>query len=241
LNIISATGKVIVTNNKFLNYLNGLRVDSATGGVANGNVFQGSGVSHDIHFTATTGTTDNWSVANNTFTSSSTTAVRIGAGSAGGTFSDNNGDSGGFSILVGSGGPSTNHTITNNHFSSVKVESGLSSGNLFQNNVITGSITHTGGANFALNTWRRNTGAGCAAVFYGTATLANGAATILTPAANSARKFGFSRQAPNASTAIGNLALGNVTAQTSFVIHSLNNSAAVATGDLSSVYWEILE
>ena len=129
----------------------------------------------------------------------------------------------------------------NNLLSGVQVDSGSSTGSLFQNNVITGSITHTGGANFASNTWRRNTGAGCAGVFYGTATLAGGAATVTTPAANSARKFGFSRQALNASTGIGNLTLGTVTAQTSFVINALNDSAATATGDLSSVYWEILE
>lgn len=241
LNIVSATGKVMVANNKFVNYFNALRVDTATGGVANGNVFQGPGGSNDIHFTATTGATDNWSVQNNTFTTSSTTAVRIGGGSSGGTFSGNTGGSGGFSILVGSGGASSNNTIMNNLLSGVQVDSGSSTGSLFQNNVITGSITHTGGANFASNTWRRNTGAGCAGVFYGTATLAGGAATVTTPAANSARKFGFSRQALNASTGIGNLTLGTVTAQTSFVINALNDSAATATGDLSSVYWEILE
>lgn len=241
LNVVSATGKVVVANNKFANYLNALRVDSALGGTAHGNCFQGSLGSHDIHFTSATGTTDNWSVTNNTFTSGSTTAVRIGAGSTGGTITGNSGDAGGFSILVGSGGASSNNTIMNNHFSGVKVESGASSGNLFLNNVIAGAITHTGGANFASNTWRRNTGAGCAGVFYGTATLANGTITVTTPAANTARKFGFSRQALNSSTAIGHLALGNVSAQTSFVINSLNDSAAVATGDLSSVYWEILE
>ena len=241
IHIVSATGKVVVTNNRFASYVNALRVDTAAGGVAEGNVFEGNQTSTDLHLTATTGGADNWSVKNNTFATISTSAVRIGAGSSGGTFTGNTGDAGGFGILVGSGGPSVKNTFANNVLTSVNLDSATSTGNAFQSNMISGPIVHSGGANFASNIWRGNTGAGCAGVFYGTATLNSGTATVTTPAANAARKFGFSRQTPNASTAIGHLALGNVNAQTSFVINSLGNSAAVAAGDLSTVYWEILE
>jgi hypothetical protein len=111
---------------------------------------------------------------------------------------------------------------------------------LFEGNTIN-SITNSGTVTFASNTWRRNTGAGCVGIFYGTTTLASGTATITSAAANSARKWSLTRQAKNSSTGIGSPSIGTVTAQTSFVIDSLKSDATVETGDLSSVYWEILE
>jgi hypothetical protein len=42
-------------------------------------------------------------------------------------------------------------------------------------------------------------------------------------------------------TAIGSLSVGTITAQTNFAIDALKADATVETGDLSSVYWDIIE
>lgn len=241
VHVVLASGDVNITGNLFRDATNHIRIESASGGMVSGNRFKNSGV--DLHFTSLTGLTDNWNILNNTFDSTAATrSVQMAYGCSGATFIGNNGDNGGFSIHVGSGGGAvTNNKFIGNHFSTLLVDYANSTGNLFRNNEITGTITHSNSSTYAQNTWTGNKGAGCAGIFYGTATLTSGTATITSAASNSGRKFGLSRQSPNASTAIGNLSLGTVTAQTSFVVNALNDSAAVATGDLSSVYWEIIE
>jgi hypothetical protein len=236
--LTSQTGSFTALNNVFENSVNHIRALSSNDGKVLGNTFNGSSIVLRLDGAET----DNWEVIGNVFNSTNTTrALHVGAGSSGGTFANNVGSDGGFSVGLGVGGPSTNNRFINNMISTLSVDSAASTGNLFERNVITGAITHPGATTFASNTWRGNTGAGCAGIFYGTTTLVNGTAAVATPAANLARKFGFTRQSPNASTAIGHLALGAVTAQTSFVINALSSSAAVDTGDLSDVYWEILE
>jgi hypothetical protein len=238
--LTSQTGSFTALNNVFENSVNHIRALSSNDGKVLGNTFKGASV--DLKMDGAEGEMDNWEVIGNVFQSTNNTrSIHIGAGSSGGTFSNNIGSDGGFSVGLGIGGPSTNNRFINNLISTLSVDSAASTGNLFERNVITGAITHPGATTFAGNTWRGNTGAGCAGIFYGTITLVNGKATVATPAANLARRFGFTRQSPNASTAIGHLALGSVTAQTSFVINALSSSAAVDTGDLSDVYWEILE
>ena len=206
-----------------------------------GNTFKGGG-GVDLDLFVYDANKDDWDVTGNIFNSaSSVAAIRMYSGANGCRFANNIGSNGGFSVSMGVGGSVTGNQFINNLISTLSVDAGASTGNLFERNIITGAITHPGATTFASNTWRGNTGAGCAGIFYGATPLVSGTATVTTAAANSARKFGFSRQAPNASTAIGNLALGTVTAQTSFVVNALNDTATVATGDLSSVYWEILE
>ena len=238
--LTSQTGSFTALNNVFENSGIHIQALSSNDGKVLGNTFKGASVY--LRMDGAGGEMDNWEVIGNVFQSTNNTrSIHIGAGSSGGTFSNNIGSDGGFSVGLGVGGSSTNNRFINNLISTLSVDSAASTGNLFERNVITGSITHPGATTFAGNTWRGNTGAGCAGIFYGTIPLVNGKATVATPAANLARRFGFTRQSPNASTAIGHLALGSVTAQTSFVINALNDSAAVASGDLSSVYWEIIE
>jgi hypothetical protein len=77
---------------------------------------------------------------------------------------------------------------------------------------------------------------------YGTATLTGGAITVTTPAActvSSTCVYKLTNCGANGSTAIGTLALGNVSAGTGFVIQSLSNTGRVLTGDYSTVCWQI--
>ena len=240
INVILASGKVTIKGNIIESYASGVRVDSAQGGILEGNTFISTGAGPvDANF-VNTGAADNWNITQNIFSSLSTHGIKFNYGQGGMVVKNNTASAAtGFAILLNGG--CTSNVIDSNHFSTVGFASSSDSGNVIVDNLISGTITHSGTSTFAINTWRRNTGAGCLNVFYGTATLASGTATVSTAVANSARKFGFSRQVPNASTGIGNLALGTVTAQTSFVVNALNDTATVATGDLSSVYWEILE
>lgn len=60
-------------------------------------------------------------------------------------------------------------------------------------------------------------------------------------AAYAGKRIKLWRRSPNASSAIGSLATGTITAGTSFVINALDATASVETGDVSTVMWEIEE
>ena len=232
------SGRFTAQNNVFEDCANDIVVTSSSNGRVIGNTFMGSNVS--VNMNSTVDTLSNWEIIGNVFWSDvGRTPIRLLSKVSNATIANNVGSTGGFNFYMAS---TPGNRIINNVFTTMTIDGGLTTGNLFERNVITGSIAGTSSLTYSSNTWRGNTGAGCAGIFYGTATLSSGTSgAISTPAANSARRFGFSRQAPNASTAIGNLALGTVTAQTSFVINSLNDTASVQTGDLSTIYWEILE
>lgn len=77
---------------------------------------------------------------------------------------------------------------------------------------------------------------------YGTATLANGEVTVMTPAActvSSTCVYKLTNCGPNGSTGIGTLVLGGVSAGSAFVIESLSSLGRVVRGDESTVCWEI--
>lgn len=239
--VVAATGRVHILNSRFEDYGNALRFDNASNGVISGCSFNGGGGARDIHFTISSAKSG-WSVINNVLSSAASQAIYTSSGFTASTFANNVGTTtAGFVMYLGGGGSSQNNIIRNNSISNLTVDSGASTGNLFEDNYITGTISHPSTTTFASNTWRRNTGAGCAGIFYGTATLTSGAATLTSPAANSSRKWSLTRQAKNASTAIGSLSLGTVTAQTNFIINALKSDATTETGDASTVYWEINE
>jgi len=76
----------------------------------------------------------------------------------------------------------------------------------------------------------------------GITALSSGTATVSTSAActpSQACVYKLTNCGKSSSTAIGALAIGTVRAGTSFQIISLNSSAAVATGDASTVCWQI--
>lgn len=76
----------------------------------------------------------------------------------------------------------------------------------------------------------------------GTAALSSGTVTVSTSAAcavSSTCVYKLSHCGIGSSTAIGTLSTGTITAGTSFVINALSSAAAVATGDLSTVCWQI--
>lgn len=232
LHLVSTTKSATVCGNLFdVGYANGLRIEASTNGLAQGNYF----------FATDAGATDvalrigstGWNLIGNKFSSVTTGVASISGGGGGVSILGNTGD---FKLSLGA----STATVKGNQLGAVTWAGNGATGNLFEENTIT-SITNSGTVTFASNTWRRNTGAGCVGIFFGTVPLVSGTATVTTAAANSSRKWSLNRQAPNASTAIGNLALGTVTAQTSFVVNALSDIAIVATGDLSSVYWEILE
>jgi hypothetical protein len=229
---ISGGANAFVSGNEFASTNNyGLQVEGAVIGnvIVSNNKFKGGGLRLGTGAGA-------WNILGNDFASGM--ALRLFQG--GGDNSVIKDNVGNFPLTLDGSGASTGLEIIGNSVGTLTIGSGnTSSGSTIMMNTIT-AITHTGG-NFSLNTWRRNTGAGCAEIFYGTATLASGTATITSAAANSARKWSLTRQAKNSSTRIGSPSIGTVTAQTSFVIDSLESDATVETGDLSSVYWEILE
>jgi len=84
---------------------------------------------------------------------------------------------------------------------------------------------------------------GCpTATYTGKATLSSGTATVSTTgacASSSTCTYKLANCGVNASSAIGTLSVGTVSAGTSFVINSLTAAASVATGDASSVCWQI--
>lgn len=76
----------------------------------------------------------------------------------------------------------------------------------------------------------------------GTATLASGTVTVANTSVTANTRIFLSRYAPGASTEVGSLSVGTVTASTSFVINALDPSdATVATGDVSVVHWLLVE
>ena len=145
-------------------------------------------------------------------------------------------------ILLSTGASDSNVIKDNYILGTFTVSNSGAASNIITENIIDGAITMTGGSTInGAGTWRRNTGAGCAGVFSGSAPLVAGTATITTAAANSARKFSVTRQAPNASTALGTLTIWTVNNNTNFLIEARKSDVTVETGDLSTVYWEILE
>ena len=78
----------------------------------------------------------------------------------------------------------------------------------------------------------------------GTVTLAAGTATISTTAVTASSKIRIYRQSIGATgaAATGNLSIGTITAATSFVINSVTaaDATALATTDVSVVFWEIV-
>ena len=230
-----AIGRVEVDGCTFLGYATGIIVTSATSGIVRRCNFLGS--------SGTTGATfatgcNSWIIENNIFNTSSVNGLNIATTNTGYTIQNNNGSSvTGFPLTTGI---LTTSNIRNNSFSTVTIGGGPSSvTNIFVNNTISGAIS--GSAKISQSKWRNNNGVGCTGVFFGSATLASGTTTVSTIAASSGKLFRFTRTLPNSSTAIGNVALGTITADTSFVINALSDIATVATGDLSTVFWEILE
>ena len=76
----------------------------------------------------------------------------------------------------------------------------------------------------------------------GVATLSSGTVTVLRSEAcspSSSCIYKLTNCGKNSSTAIGTLSLGTVSSGTSFVIHSLTSVGTVATGDSSTVCWQI--
>jgi hypothetical protein len=230
-----ATGRIEVDRCTFSNYGTGIIVTSGTGGIVRGCNFLGSSGTTGVTFA--TGC-NSWIIENNIFHTSSTNGLNFATTTTGHTIQGNNGSTAtGFPLTTGI---LTTSNIRNNSFSTVTIGGGPSSvTNIFANNTISGTIS--GSAKISQSKWMGNTGAGCLNVFFGINTLASGTTTISTIAASSGKLFRLTRTSPNASTAIGNTALGTIVADTSFIINALNDTATVATGDLSSVYWEILE
>ncbi len=78
----------------------------------------------------------------------------------------------------------------------------------------------------------------------GTVTLSSGTATVSTTAVTAGSKIRLTRQSPGATgaAALGMLSVGTIVASTSFIINALASadSTAVATTDVSSIFWEIV-
>ena len=227
---VSTSLPALVSGNRFEGYGNGLRVEASTSGTCSGNLFAGPAGAVDIQLRS--GSTG-WRIMGNGFSAANS---GIQAVSGGGNSSRIFGNTGGFDLTLAS----INSIIKGNDLDVITLNTGVT-GNTFEENTISGTISHTA-VNFSSNTWRRNTGAGCAGIFYGTVTLTSGTSgAINTAAANSVRKWSLTRQSKGSSTAIGSPSIGTITAQTSFVVDALKADATVETGDLSSIYWQILE
>ena len=198
------SGSLTATNNVFEDNAVGIEVTYSNNGKVLGNTFRGG--AKDIEFYLYDGNKDDWEITGNVFDSAASQgSVRLWAGTGGVRFANNIGSNGGFSVAVGVNGSATGNQFINNLISTLSIDGGASTGNMFERNIITGAITHPGSTTFASNTWRGNTGAGCANIFYGTATLSSGAATISSAASSSASRSSLSRQSKNASTALGHL------------------------------------
>lgn len=76
----------------------------------------------------------------------------------------------------------------------------------------------------------------------GTSTLSSGTVTVSNTSVTANTRIFLSRYAPGASTALGILSVGTVTASTSFVINALKEAdATVQTNDVSVVHWMLVE
>jgi hypothetical protein len=78
--------------------------------------------------------------------------------------------------------------------------------------------------------------------YFGTGTLVAGVATIAATGVATGSDIILSRTTPNASTALGALTYGTITAGTSFVVTSLQPASPTMTqtGDVSSFVWWIV-
>jgi hypothetical protein len=75
----------------------------------------------------------------------------------------------------------------------------------------------------------------------GVTTLVMGTSVVSTNQVQLNSRYIFSSQGPNASTSIGTLALTAFTTGTSFTVSSLTSTGLVNVGDLSTVYWQIVQ
>lgn len=76
----------------------------------------------------------------------------------------------------------------------------------------------------------------------GSATLVAGTVTVSNITVTAATKIFLTRGSAGASTAVGTLSVGTVTASASFIINSLNpTNATVQTNDISVINWILLE
>ena len=168
--------RVSITDNRFSSVSTTMiRIESAGGGQAIGNYSdQAAGVLIDLR-----SSTSNWLVASN-YGSGTATGVRCFSGVSN-TIRDNH-FVGGLDIQTAS------NRIISNRFGTLAINAGGTS-NLFENNEITGTITHTT-ATYNSNTWRGNTGAGVAGIFSGTVgPLTSGGGTIISAAVSANSKL----------------------------------------------------
>jgi hypothetical protein len=113
----------------------------------------------------------------------------------------------------------------------------------------TGAITATSGAITATNGNVIMSAAGTGVQVkegsnarMGTATLVAGTVTVSNTSVTANTRIFLSRYSPGASTALGVISVGTVTASTSFVINSLKTAdATVETNDVSVVHWLLVE
>lgn len=76
----------------------------------------------------------------------------------------------------------------------------------------------------------------------GSSTLTNGTVTVSNTSVTANTRIFLNRQAVNASTALGLLSVGTVSASTSFVINALKEAdATVQTNDVSTISWVLIE
>lgn len=206
--------------------------DSKNGTVAD-NVFEAVAgvVSVDLLANGT-----GWVVSGNHFRTAGMVACKtVETGSSGVQFRDNVGD---VDLWIGSG---SNRIIGNRIRNLYWSGTASNSGNQVFNNEITGAISHAASSNEFSKLSRGNWGAGVANLRSGMVTLVGGSATIATKAIATGSKVNLVRQSAGSSTAIGMLSIGAITQGTSFTINSLSSSATVVSGDVSTVFWEILE
>lgn len=207
-----------------------LRVEGAVNGFARRNQFLSNAGGHVQWRSGSSG----WTVEENYFAGSGIAALQNVSGGGANTIYRNNKGAAYYIISV------SGCLLEGNEIGTFTVSTAAATGNRFVRNNITGTVTHTT-ATYDSNDWFDNYGSSMSGVFSGSATLVSGTATVNTPAAYSGKRIRLSRHGVNSSIAIGSLALGTVTAGTSFVINSLAAGAMVEIGDLSTVKWEIEE
>jgi len=228
VHLVATSGETIIENNIFRNYSTGVRIFASTNGVIRNNHFEDSNGTNCYFGTGSTG----WKILNNTGYAGAL-MFQLEAGGTGSTIEGNVGYSN--YSFKGNAGRIANNEIGNIFFANSGAANMTLSGN-----VISGTVSHTT-ANYGSNVWLGNRGAGVSGVFKGSGPLVAGTVTIPTAAAYVGKTIILSRRSANASTAIGSIAVGTITAGASFVINSLNAAASVETGDLSTVQWEILD
>lgn len=102
------------------------------------------------------------------------------------------------------------------------------------------TATTTAGQCYGVSYFINNMNAQASGPAFGTATLTAGTVTVNTSSVTANSKIFLTNIAKNASTAIGVLSVGTITAGTSFVINSLTaGSNTVQAGDVSTVAWSI--